>query len=351
MKLASEKSFNKAVCPVMDIKGKTVEYPFILQFGNSVFVCAQGILGPKQVMVMDVLGTGLIHMLYNNTDKYSGRIPIWKETRVKQISGDYMSDNLVQYFTKNLSSDSDGKIPEAWYSDKGLINIDLKYERIKKPITLVLNDGVLRRELPFLKGYSSVQIAEMIRQTSECVLNMTYPIRHHNGNEYKTVPFNNYQFPTHLFTLIKTEPSKWSKDNHILERKYTIRFDTILGYVFMQNVLSCHTDLVPGKFYEMSDYAQLFYRIFILPYFGKVKNPISIDEIRHRLVLKTSDTYMVRKVIKRILDELAANRFICDPQEVTKYDGYLYGYKKNNWKDMIDCKEGSSETDWSELKA
>ena len=31
MKLAAEKSLNRGICPVMNIKGKTVTYPFTLQ--------------------------------------------------------------------------------------------------------------------------------------------------------------------------------------------------------------------------------------------------------------------------------------------------------------------------------
>jgi Txe/YoeB family toxin of Txe-Axe toxin-antitoxin module len=104
----------------------------------------------------------------------------------------------------------------------------------------------------------------------------------------------------------------------------------------------------------MTDYAQLFYRLFILSYFpnkksGKSpKNPISLDEIKNRLVLKTPDSYMVRKIIKRILHELEENNFIGEPKE-EKMDGkYVYRYKKNIWQ-TISKEDDNSESDLDKL--
>jgi hypothetical protein len=109
-------------------------------------------------------------------------------------------------------------------------------------------------------------------------------------------------------------------------------------------------DLLPGKFYEMSDYAQLYYRLFILSYYpnkatGKIpKNPLSIEEIRKRLALKTKDTSMVRKVIRRILEELKANNFIGGFTEEKLDRKYVYRYVKNSWQE-ITGEESPSETD------
>lgn len=63
IKLASEKSFNRGICPVMNIKDKTVTYPLKIQYGNFQFEAGRGILGPKQMMIMDIIGTKLIHIV------------------------------------------------------------------------------------------------------------------------------------------------------------------------------------------------------------------------------------------------------------------------------------------------
>jgi len=344
MKLASEKSLNRGVFPVMCIKGKKVKYPFEIKYKSLGFACGEGFIGPKQLMIMDVIGTQLIHKMFG-TNSFAARIPMSKDTRVKEMSGKYMSYKLIKYFTEHLSPIHEGKIPESWYSDDGkLYHIDKKFQRIKKPITLIINDGILKKEVPYFKRFSSLQISEMIKKTADCLIVMNYPIRNFNGNDYKTFPFNTYRLPSRFFSLIEITKSKLSKDSHVLEREYTIRLDTILGYLFQQNVASSYIDLIPGKFYDMSDYTQLFYRLLILPYFGKVKNPISIEEVKNRLVLKTRDTYMVRKMIKLKLDELEANGFISDPKEITKHGGYLYGYQKKSWKDITLNKDDISGT-------
>ena len=99
----------------------------------------------------------------------------------------------------------------------------------------------------------------------------------------------------------------------------------------MQNVLCCHTSLLPGHFYNMTEYAQLFYRMLVLLYYNGKKIPISLKEIKARLVLK-SDNSMSRKVVERILKELKSNRFISNPKEIKREGSYWYTYKKNEWK-------------------
>jgi len=353
IKLASDKSFNRGICPMMNIKGKKMQYPFKLQYNNFHLQAGECTMGPKQMMIMDIIGTKLIHTIHKNND-FSGRIPKNTEKYVRQISGQYMSAKLLKYVMANRSQT--GLIPESFSEYERLSSIDKLHGRIKKPVTIVLNDGQLRRELPFLRKYSSKQIMEMIVQTYNCVLWMNYPVCYFTGKRYEVFPYNNFGFNSRLFTLKSITNSKMSKENEkfpkarVLERKYEICFDTILGYAFMQNMFSSYMDLLPGKFYEMSDYAQLYYRIFILSYFpnkksGKTpKNPLSLNEIKQRLVLKTKDEWTVRKVIRRILEELKANRFIKDYAEEKLDYKYVYRYIRNSWKE-ITGEEIPSETD------
>lgn len=340
IKLASDKSFNRYICPLINIKGKKIQYPFHLKYNNFDLQCIQGIMGPKQMMVIDIIGTKLIH-LYGGNSSFSDRIPTSNEKAVKVLSGLYMSSKLLKFMNKNFPRPNKGLIPKTWYSDEGRLSvIDKTHTRIKKPQTILLNDGILRKELPFLRKYSSRQIEKMIIDTYNCVLSMNYPVCFYTGKRYEVLSFNPFGFMSRLFNLQNIRNSKISKNKKILEREYIISFDTILGYAFMQNMASSYMDLLPGKFYELSDYAQLYYRIFILSYFpnkktGKIpKNPLSIDEIRQRLVLTTKDTYMVRTVIKRILEELRSEKFIKDFSEEKIDRKYYYRYTRNTWKEI-----------------
>lgn len=348
IKLASDKSFNRGICPMINIKGKKMQFPFKLKYNNFHLQAGPCTMGPKQMMIMDIIGTKLIHMLHCNQG-FSARIPTYNEKVVKEKSGQYMSAKLIKFLKDNLPKD--GIIPNSYSEDEKLCHIDKIHGRIKKTKSIILNDGELRRELPFLRKYSSKQIMEMIIQTSNCILWMNYPICVYTGKQYNVIPFDNFGFNSRLFTFGGINESKISKSKKVLEREYLIKFDTILGYAFMQNMISSYIDFLPGKFYEISDYAQLYYRIFILSYYpnkgtGKIpKNPVSLDEIKQRLVLITKDNYTLRKkVVKRILEELKQNRFIKDYSE-EKIDGkYFYRYTRNTWKE-ITGEEDPSGTD------
>jgi hypothetical protein len=343
MKLASEKNLNKFAFPLFNIKGRIITTPCVVEHSSDIsFACDQGTFGPNNMMILDILGTYLIHHVYNLKDRtqidFGCRIPTSNDGRVKRISSNYISYKLLKYVTNRFRNTNDnGIVPTFLYSDEGNLNgIDGENTRTKKVITLKVTDSYLKEQLPFLKAYSSQQICDMIKQTSETKLRMNYPIRFYDGKNYQNFPYNNYNEngSCSFFTLLNVSNSNVSKDNHILAREYEISFNTFLGYWFVQNCVSCYTDLLPGKFYLMSDYAQLFYRLLILPYFNGVKNPISVDEIRKRLVFKTKDTYMVRKVIKRILDELESNSFIRDPKEDKLNGKYMVSYSKTPWKEI-----------------
>lgn len=340
MKLAAEKNLNKFAFPVINLKGEKIEYPFKIDCGTWGFACDNGIFGAKHWMILDILGTYIIHRFYNNNQdgkiEFSDRIPTSNDNRVKYWSNFCFSYKMLKYITKRLANHQDDIIPPAYYSDEGRIpyEVDQQNFRIKRVQILNITDSYLKSQLPFLKKYSSKQICEIIKQTSDCKILMNLPIRFFDGKNYQNFPYNNYHKLYTFFNLINVVNSKLSKDGHILEREYEIRFDTPLGYFYIQNCISCYTDLLPGKFYLMSDYAQLFYRMLILPYYNNVKNPIGIEEIKKRLVLKTKDTYMVRKIIKRILDELESNTFIKDPIENKSKGKYQYSYIKTPWKEI-----------------
>jgi hypothetical protein len=340
MKLASEKNLNKFAFPIFPIRGRTIEHPYLVDSNFGGFALDQGIFGPRNMMVLDILGTFVIHTAYNKAKgaevDFAKRIPTQKDDRVMGRSSDYMSYRLLQYLAKHFQrSSADGIVPRSYYSDENnLSRVDAANKRAKKVVTITFTDFYLKKQLSFLKRHSSEEIYMMIKETSEAKMRMNYPVRYYDGNKYWNFPFHNYNDNSScsFFTLLNVSNSSVSKDGRILDRKYEITFNTFLGYFFVQNCISCYTDLVPDKFYLMSDYAQLFYRHLILPYYGTVKNPISVEEIRKRLVFKTPDTYMVRKTIQRILEELESNSFIKDPKQEKLNGEYVVFYTKTPWR-------------------
>jgi len=348
--IAAEKSLNKNIFPVVSLKGKEIGYPFIKQFKNQKMRCTVGKLGPKNLMIMDILGTYAIHRTYNIFDdgsmSFRARIPTERNMNVKHISHACISYKILGYTMRLLPEYHDGRIPCYLYANNALPdNVDRIYKRIKRPQYYIIRDSWLKEQLPFLGKYSSKEICELITNTGQCALEMTYTIRFWDGKKYQNYPFCNAGVPSTLFTLRKVTAVKTSKDGHILDREYEIAFDTFLGFYFIQNCISGYMDLLPDKFYSLSDYAQLLYRLLILPYYGKVKNPLSLNEIRYRLDFKTTDTYMVRKVVKGLLEELEAHNFIREPKEIRVYKDYLYSFTRSTWKERVGANEDNPGTD------
>jgi len=246
---------------------------------------------------------------------------------------------LIQFVQSNIDPMDDIIPTKSFDSGKfGCVFIKDKIHYLKKVHGIRFSDALLKRTFPIFKKYSSKQIFELIKKTSECRFQFNYPIRLYDGKKYSNFEYTLPRCTSRLFQVTDHQVSRISKDNKILERYYEITFDTFLGYFYIQNLLSCYMDLLPIHFYQMSDYAQLFYRLLILPYFNGVKIPISLDEIKVRLVLK-SEKYMCRKTILRILQELESNRFISKlgkDFEISKERSYWYQYIKNDWKTITE---------------
>jgi len=350
MALAAERHLNKNIFPVMSLKGKEISYPFIKKHKDQKMRCTAGKFGPKNMMIMDILGTYVMHNTFNKFDDgsifFTSRIPTERNMHVRQYSHVCISYKIMSYVNKVLKQHANGRIPNYLYVKDALpSNVDKIFGRIKLPQRVIISDSYLKEQLPFLKIYSSREIHELIKSTSECALEMTYPIRFFDGKKYEKYPFFNNSIPSTMYRLLNVNVIKTSKNGHVLDREYEIIFDTFLGYYFVQNCISCYTDLLPDSFYSLSDYAQLLYRLLILPYYKKVKNPLSLDEIRYRLDFKTKDTYMVRKVVRELLEELEAHHLIKEPKEINPYGYYLYSFVRSTWKERVGSIETNSETD------
>ena len=76
---------------------------------------------------------------------------------------------MLQYLIEDLNLYGDGIIPDGYYSDDEKIPLDVDgtNTRIKKPQTIKFTDTYLKKQLPFLKKYTSIRLFEMISNTSK----------------------------------------------------------------------------------------------------------------------------------------------------------------------------------------
>lgn len=335
IKLASEKNLNKFSFPVISTKGKPLCHNKILSFGSHKFLCETGHYGAKQMMIMDLLGTYLIHKLYNkNTDiiSFNSKIPTSNDSRVKECSERYMSKEILEIMIDEIYNNPNKSniIPEKFYLNDMIIK-NVSKGRLKKIQVINFSDKEIKKLIPNFKKYTSLNFLDMITKMSECKFFMNYPIRIFNNSKYENINYNNYTISSNFFRLVEVKEIK-NSDGKVNNREYTISFDTILGYIFVQNTISCYHDLLPINFYDMSEYSQLFYRMLIVPYFNDVKNPISLNEIKTKMVFKSH--YENRKVVKNIFDELIDFKFVEKYTEFKKDGEYFYKYKKINWFEL-----------------
>jgi hypothetical protein len=297
--------------------------------GESKFQCLEGEWGAKQMMIMDILGTIIIHKEYNT--EMNSFIPNHTNTKVIEKSEFCMSKEIIDYIIKNIYlQNQEDNINKNYYTEgfKGIIQS--KWDKSKEIKTISFTTSRLKELVPFLKKYTLKQIDDMIKSTSTSKLKINYPVRVGNLN----VDTNLYNYTiSNPFKIIYRTPI-FENENRIRDIKYIIEFSSYLGYLFIQNSLSGWHDLVPVKFYDMSTYTQLLYRLLIAPYYGDAKNPIKLKEIKNRLNLITKDIYRCRQIVMKMLKELEKNKFIRDIEEIQKDGEWCYKYVKNSLKEV-----------------
>ena len=338
MKLVTEKNLNKYAYPVFPIKGRSIELPYRVHPDADVFNCIEGYMKPRNWLVMDILATYVIQYIFYHKAKnvpidFKNKIPTSRDKIAHRYSCAGMDTFTIRELIELSNNSTTGYLQEGG----AFQSVQNRYEasRIRPIPNIVFSDRELKKQISFLRKYSSQQLCDMFKNAATCKVGMRYPVLVSERGKYMKYEYNNYNCPCSFFTITKITNSNISKDGHVLERLYNITFDTYLGYFFIQNVLSCYVDLLPYSFYKMSDYAQLYYRFMVLTYFNHIKDRIRIDEIQRRLLLKTSDTHMLRTLIKDILKKLEAHSFIKDAREEFQHDTYWYVHQKTPWKDLI----------------
>lgn len=338
LKLAAEKNLNKFGFPAFNLKGRKIDYPIRFEYSDYHCDLCQGQLKANNLMMLDILGTIIIQVIVNRGKEvtfFNNMIRSERNDKVKFLSS-YHIGKAEAYSLLQYMYDEKIEIIPNGICRSDTVDIPDEAGKPRKEIEFSIADSLLRKALPILNKYSSKQLHDLLLDTSQVKVRMKYPMRFYDqrSKKYIIFIFNNYQCESSFFRIVNVENSKLAQNGNVLVRQYSLRFDTILGYIFAQNNLSAYVDLLPLKFYEMSDYAQLFHRILILPYYKDVKSNLTLQQIAQRLGLKTTDTSMRRKIINRILDELESNTFIKEPKENRKDGFYYYSYPKNKWKEI-----------------
>jgi hypothetical protein len=104
---------------------------------------------------------------------------------------------------------------------------------------------------------SSTQIRDLLLETSRVEFKLTFPVRlKSTGSKENTHRMNYYS----RFFEMGHEDLNVKSNGVVLTRRYTINFNTLLGELFVNNLLAKFNDWIDTRFYLLPNSAQYFYR-------------------------------------------------------------------------------------------
>jgi len=273
--LISERSLNRALIPILKNKGKNnKDLKFPIKFSN---IELSDFWTEKNYLVIDIISTMLIKKYYN--DKLHIKIP----KNLEEVEKNSFIENIEDL--KNIESGD--KSSSFYFTDS---NLYIEFESMRR--------------------YSSNQIYDMFKKTSEIIVSMPYNIR-----TYKKIKDNEY-FPyltvnienQNIFDLESEIINTSKTGGRIYERKYVITFRSLLGKLLIYNLTTLNFDWINERIENLSPLSQIFYRIFILDRGLDAK--LNISDIQNKLNLKMNTSISNYKILKNILEELIKSSII-----------------------------------------
>jgi hypothetical protein len=277
----SERGMNIAIPPVYRRKG--VEFPveWTDKWGNTCSV-SNGYWGNKNYRVMDALGYMLL--LKMGGDRLPEDIrPIFEdlgdiEVREKQLNG-------------HLSDDTTLLTPYHSFH--------------REPYSIGFSDRDFRKNTDL--DLSSKQIHDLLLETSRVEFKLSYPIRLKSTG--RKMNLHRMNFYSRFFEL-GSGNNRIRKDGIVQERIYRITFNTLLGELFVNNLLAAFNDRIGLDFYTLPDSAQIFYRRKLLTH-SYPQIDYKLSTIAKAAGLRDSNrTNLIRTIERNILEPLKDHGYI-----------------------------------------
>jgi hypothetical protein len=281
---ASERGINKAIPPLLKKKDREIEFPFRWveeKHGQECFI-NNGYWSARNYMVMDVVGYFFLlsvggDILPTKTD------PIFKD--------------LASIKRREMELNSSGSIPNA--NRQSNIPSNLIHSASKFSITFT--DRQFRKFVS--QDLSSNEILQLLLDTSLVQFKLAFPVR--LPREKKSAKEDLYimHFFSHLFELGYTNIDVRG-DGIVRQRRYTVIFNTILGELFVHNLLTKNYDWVDTGFYKLPQSAQVFYRRILL-HNNYTQVPVNLETITQKLNYSDRNvTNLIRTVEENVLQPL-----------------------------------------------
>ena len=167
---------------------------------------------------------------------------------------------------------------------------------------------------------SSTDIKALLLETSRVEFKLTFPVRLKSTGSKENPHRMSYY--SHLFEFAHEDVSVKS-NGVVMARRYTIVFNTLLGELFVNNLLAKHNDRIDARLYLLPDSAQIFYRR-ALSHHNYGDDPYMLSTIARLAGLTDSNQRnLATSVEKNILNPLKEYGFIDCYEKVRNGSGQI----------------------------
>ena len=219
----SERGMNKAIPAIMKRPGQSWPVEYKDRWGNTCHVNS-GQWGVKNYRVMDVIG-------------YMFLMKMGGDCLPKDTTPIFNDLHDIQRLENQLNGGASTVLSGG------------------NPHYICFTDEQFRQYSGF--KLSSTQIRDLLLETSRVEFKLTFPVRlKSTGSKENTHRMNYY---SRFFEMGDEEFNKKS-NGVVLSRHYKIRFNTLLGELFVNNLLAKFNDRIDIRIYLLPDSAQIFYR-------------------------------------------------------------------------------------------
>jgi hypothetical protein len=198
------------------------------------------------------------------------------------------------------------------------------------------------REFTGLK-LSSAEIMQLLLDTSRVEFKLSFPLRlKSTGNKEVMHRMHHYS----RFFELSYEEVRVRSDHIIQARKYRATFNTLLGELFVNNLLARYNDRIDHRFYLLPESAQIFYRKLLIHH-SYAEFEIHLSKISEAVGLMDGNVSNLLKTVESgILEPLKLAGYIESYEKVPNGNDIKYAIKRtmtskqNTGREAGSVKEG-----------
>ena len=168
----------------------------------------------------------------------------------------------------------------------------------------------------------SPDILNLLLETSRAEFKLTFPVRLKSTDNKQQ--FHRMNVYSRFFELVE-EVIRKNKDGVILERRYRVLFNTILGELFVNNLKARFNDKIDLKFYKLlPESAQILYRR-VLIHHNRPRTEIHLSKIAELTGLcDTNEVNLKNTIENNILEPLKEHGYIQEYKRTEGLNGVKY---------------------------